>query len=88
MEEQRQTEVLKRLKITRGHLEKVIQMVEEGRYCIDILQQSLAVQSALREIDKIILKNHLLTCVARAMQGKKKEEVTEEIVALFEKARK
>lgn len=78
-------EVLKRLKIVRGHLGKIIQMVEEGRYCIDILQQSLAVQSALRKVDKIILKSHLLTCVARAMKSDKKEEVSEEIVTLFEK---
>lgn len=82
---QSQGEVLKRLKITRGHLGKIIQMVEEGRYCIDILQQSLAVQSALRKADKIILKNHLLTCVARAMKSDQKEEVSEEIVTLFEK---
>ena len=50
---------LKRLKSAQGHLDHVIKQVEEEKYCIDILQQSLAVQAALRAIDNIILKGVL-----------------------------
>lgn len=85
MQEQTKEEVLKRLKIIRGHLEKIIEMVEEGRYCVDTIQQSLAVQSALKKVDKLILKNHLVNCVAKAMEDGKTEEASEEIVNLFEK---
>jgi DNA-binding FrmR family transcriptional regulator len=59
--------LLHRLKIVRGHLDKVIQMVEVDRYCLDLIQQSQAVQSALAKIDELILENHLKTCVKDAM---------------------
>lgn len=55
--------VLHRLKIAKGHLQKVIQMVETDQYCIDVIHQSQAVQRALVKIDEVILENHLKTCV-------------------------
>lgn len=79
---------LKRLRSARGHLEHVIKQVEQEKYCIEILQQSLAVQSALRAVDNIILKGHLEEHVAHAMHGKDKEKSIQEVVDVFEKARK
>lgn len=79
--------ILHRLKISNGHLEKVIQMVEEGKYCIDVLHQSQAVQKALSETDRVILENHLNTCVADAISKEKKEEVIKELMNVFEKRR-
>lgn len=58
-----QERILHRLKIAQGHLKKVIQMVESGEYCIDVITQSKAVQSALKEVDSLTLENHLKTCV-------------------------
>jgi len=80
-----QHKILHRLKIANGQLERIIAMVEEGQYCIHIIHQSLAVQSALRQIDQIILKNHLETCVADAMKEGKQEEVIEEVMKVMEK---
>ncbi|MBI2008666.1 metal-sensing transcriptional repressor [Candidatus Amesbacteria bacterium] len=60
--------VLHRLKIARGHLDKVIRMVQDDEYCIDILTQSQAVQGQLSEVDAKILEKHLSTCVADAMK--------------------
>ena len=77
--------ILHRLKISLGHLEKVIRMVEKGEYCIDVLHQSQAVQKALKETDNVILENHLNTCVADAISKGKKEEVIEELMNVFEK---
>src|SRR5258708_36825958 len=54
-------QILHRMKIARGHLDKVIRMTEDGVYCIDIVQQSIAVQGALKKIHEIILKNHMET---------------------------
>lgn len=79
---------LKRLKSARGHLNHVVKLVEEEKYCIDILQQSLAVQSALRAIDNVILKGHLEEHVIQAMHGKNREKSIQEIVDVFEKARR
>ena len=60
------SEILHRLKISRGHLNKIIKMVEEDKYCIDIVHQSLAVQAALKKADGLVLKNQLQTCVAES----------------------
>lgn len=77
-------EIIRRLRVIEGHLRKVRQMVGEDRYCVDILQQSLAVQNALKKVDEIILDSHLHTCVVEAVGEKKKEKI-EEILELFKK---
>ena len=80
-----QRKILHRLKIARGHLDKVISMVEGNEYCIDVIHQSIAVQSALRQIDHVILKNHMETCVADSIKKGKSEEVIEEVMRVMEK---
>ncbi|MBI5621118.1 metal-sensing transcriptional repressor [Candidatus Gottesmanbacteria bacterium] len=77
--------ILHRLKIARGHLDKVIGMVEEGHYCIDVVHQSMAVQAALREADHVILKNHMETCVADSIRKGESSEVIEEVMKIMEK---
>ncbi len=79
--------ILHRLKIARGQLEKVIKMVEDDSYCIDILHQSQAVQAGLKETDNLMLENHLRTCVADAIAEGKKEEAIDEIMQVFDKRR-
>lgn len=76
-----------RLSIVLGHLEKVREMIATDRYCIDILQQSLAVQSALKRIDEILLKNHLETCVTSAVKSGKKQKTIDEVIEVFKKGR-
>lgn len=81
-------EALKRLRTARGHLDHVISQVEAEKYCIDILQQSLAVQSALKAIDHMILKGHLQEHVSEAMKGQNKEKAIEEVIDVFDRARR
>lgn len=82
--------VARRLKIISGHLNKIIQMVEEDRYCIDILQQSLAVKNALKAVDNLILERHLKRCVSQAVKGTpaEKEKSISEVLEIFQKARR
>ena len=82
------SESLKRLRGARGHLDHVISQVEAEKYCIDILQQSLAVQSALRAVDHLILKGHLEEHVSEAMHGKDKQRSIDEVIDIFSRARK
>ena len=77
--------ILHRLKISRGHLDKVIEMMEKGAYCIDVLHQSQAVQKALSETDHLILENHLNTCVVDAIKEGKTNKVISEIMAVIQK---
>ena len=82
-----QERILHRLKITRGHLEKVIKMVGADEYCIDVLHQSQAVQRALEETDSVILENHLKTCASDAINKGKKEEAIKEVMSVFKRMR-
>ncbi len=76
---------INRLKIIEGHLRKVREMVEENRYCIDILNQSLAVQNALKRVDEIILEDHLKTCVSKAIKNNRSEKSIREILDLLKR---
>jgi DNA-binding FrmR family transcriptional regulator len=78
--------IVHRLKITRGHIDKVINMVESGEYCIDIVHQSLAVQAALKKIDQMILRNHMETCMADSIKKGESKEVVDEVIKVMEKS--
>lgn len=85
MKIQSKEQIIKRLKRARGHLTKVIKMVEEGDYCPDILLQSSAVQAALKKTDEIILDSHLHTCVVPKLGGKTDEKALEELLDVFKR---
>ena len=82
----KQAQTLKRLKIIEGHLRGVIRMAEEDAYCIDIIRQIQAVQSALNKVSTGILEDHLNSCVITAIQGddlSERERVLKEITDVF-----
>ncbi|MBE6930273.1 MAG: metal-sensing transcriptional repressor [Ruminococcaceae bacterium] len=60
--------VVNRLSRAIGHLEKVKQMVEEGRDCSEVLVQLAAVRSAINNTGKLILKDHLNHCIVHAVE--------------------
>lgn len=78
-------QILHRYQIAKGHLEKVISMLESDAYCISVVHQSLAVQAAMKKADEAVLKNHLETCVADSI---KKGESTEAIAEVMEVLKK
>jgi len=77
--------VVHRLKISLGHLKKVIEMVENGEYCIDIIHQSQALQKAIKNVDELILENHLRTCAAKAIRSGKEKEAIKELMGIIKK---
>lgn len=74
-----------RLQIAQGHLKKILNMVEDGQYCIDVIHQSQAVQSALQEADSAILENHLKTCVVDHIKRGEAKTSIDEIMNVFKK---
>jgi DNA-binding FrmR family transcriptional regulator len=56
-------------KKARTHLEKIMKMVEEGEYCIDIMQQNLAVIGLLKSAHQMLMEGHLNTCFKNAMKS-------------------
>lgn len=72
--------VLNRLKTARGHLEGVIRMVESDEYCPEIMKQLSAVQGSLERASRLVLRNHLQTCVAAAMAAGRIDEIVDELM--------
>jgi DNA-binding FrmR family transcriptional regulator len=78
--------IVHRMKIARGHLDKVIEMVESGHYCIDVIHQSMAVQAALKQVDELTLKNHMETCVAEEIRKGNAKEVIAEVMKVVSRS--
>ncbi len=82
---------LVRLRTIEGHLKGINRMVENGDYCIDVIRQIQAVQSALDKVSSMILDEHLKTCVITAVRGEdisERERVLAEIGEIFEHSNK
>ncbi|HUQ04290.1 MAG TPA: metal-sensitive transcriptional regulator [Kofleriaceae bacterium] len=63
------TRNLNRLRRIEGQVRGIAKMVEDDRYCIDILDQVAAVEKALRAVSAELVKNHLRHCVRHALDG-------------------
>lgn len=78
--------IITRLSRIEGQVRGIARMVEEGRYCIDILTQVQAVKAALRRVEENILKDHAASCVASAIKSGDAKDQTKkfsELVELF-----
>jgi DNA-binding FrmR family transcriptional regulator len=71
---------VRRLQTSIGHLQAVLRMVEDEAYCPDIMKQLSAVQGSLERVNRVVLRNHLETCVADAMQHGRGDEIVEELM--------
>jgi DNA-binding FrmR family transcriptional regulator len=69
-----------------GHLNAVYRMVDEKKYCIDVLNQLKAVQAALDKTAEAILRQHLETCVVDAVQNQDSGRVIAELIQVFRQA--
>ena len=81
---------INRLNRISGQVRGVAQMVEDDRYCIDILHQLQAVKSALAKVETQILKDHAACCVSEAIASgdeADQREKFEELIDLFAKRR-
>jgi DNA-binding FrmR family transcriptional regulator len=82
------TALTKRLRRIEGQVRGLQKMVDEDRYCADVLVQIASVQEALRGVGKLLLQNHLSHCVTTAIRGADPEEsarVVAELVDLWGK---
>jgi DNA-binding FrmR family transcriptional regulator len=71
------------MKIAHGHLNKVIKMLENDEYCINILHNSLAVQKALKSIDMIIMEDHLKTCAVDQIKEGKETQMVKDLIGIY-----
>ena len=79
-----QRDLIHRLNRIEGQVRGIRKMVEEHKYCVDILTQVSAVQSALHSFNRELLANHIKTCVVQDIQ-QGKEETIDELVKTLQK---
>ncbi|AYD41444.1 transcriptional regulator [Clostridium fermenticellae] len=73
------------LRTSKGQIEGIIKMLEDGRYCIDVSNQIYAAQSLLKKANLLILRQHLNHCVKQAFLHDSGDEKVDEIINLLSK---
>lgn len=79
---------LRRLKILEGQVRGVARLVEEEKYCVDIITQIEAVKKALSSVEHVILENHLATHVVEQIRGGKHGKALDEIMKVYKLSQK
>jgi DNA-binding FrmR family transcriptional regulator len=83
---QKNPKILSRLSRIEGQVRGISRMIEEERYCIDVLTQLQAIKAALRKVEEDVLKDHASHCVAHAIKSgdvTDQKQKFEELVELF-----
>ena len=83
MDSDSKTEALKRLNYIEGHLAGIRRMLEEDKYCVDVLKQTYAVRRAIEKMEGILLEGHLHSCVIDGIKTGREEQVVEELKDLY-----
>lgn len=80
--------LMHRLKIIEGQVRGLQEMIEDGKYCIDVITQTSAVKQALSGVEDVIMENHLGTCLVDQIKKGQTEKVTKEILKVYGLKRK
>lgn len=80
MQADKKQSALNRLKTVRGHLDAVVAMVEDERYCPEIMKQVSALQGSLEKVNRVLLENHVETCVMHAVAEGRTGEIVDELM--------
>lgn len=82
------SELRQRLKKVAGQINGIDKMIDEGRYCVDILQQILAARAALNKVSLIILESHAKSCVVTAIKEDRAEQSINELMDVMKQFNK
>jgi CsoR family transcriptional regulator, copper-sensing transcriptional repressor len=74
---------IRRLRIIQGQIKGLERMVQQEKYCVDVINQSLAVKQALSGVEDLVLANHLSTHVIHQMKSGKEAKVIAEILQIY-----
>ena len=76
-------DALKRLSYIEGHLSGIRKMLEEDKYCVDVLKQTYAVRRAIEKMESLLLEGHLRSCVVEGITTGRADEMVEELRDLY-----
>ena len=88
MKKEMKPRAIRRLKIIEGQIRGLQKMVEEDKYCIDIITQASAIKEALSGVEDLLLENHLSTHVIHQIKNGEDAQATEEILKVYKLKRK
>ena len=77
-------DAIKRVNYIDGHLTGVRKMIEEDRYCVDVIRQTYAIRRALQKLEGVLIDGHLRSCVPDAYRDGHDDQMREELKDLFE----
>ena len=76
-------DALRRLSYIEGHLAGIRKMIQEDRYCVDVIKQTHAVRRAIEKLEHVLLEGHLQHCVPAGIKGDREHEVISELLDLY-----
>ncbi len=76
-------DALKRLAYIEGHLAGVRKMVQDDRYCVDVLKQTYAIRRAIEKLEGVLLEGHLETCVVDGIKEGRQRQIVDELRELY-----
>ena len=88
MKKELKLRAVRRLKIIEGQIRGLQKMVEEDKYCIDIITQASAIKEALSSVEDLLLENHLSTHVIHQIKNGQEQQATEEILKVYKLKRR
>lgn len=88
MNKEMQKKLVNRLRRVEGQVRGLVKMVEQEKYCIDIITQSSAVKEALSSVEDLLLENHLSTHVAEQMKSGQERQAMKEIMTVFKRSKR
>lgn len=80
--------LIQRLKIIEGQIRGLQNMIDKDIYCIDVITQTSAVKQGLSNIEDVLMKNHLGTCLVNQIKKGRTGQATEEILKVYKLKRK
>ncbi len=88
MNQNTKSRAIRRLKIAEGQIRGLQKMIDDDKYCVDIITQASAIKEALSSIEDLLLENHLETHVVHQIQHGKEDQAVEEILKVYKLKRK
>ena len=76
-------DTLRRLNYIEGHLDGVRRMVQEDKYCVDILKQTYAVRKSIEKLERVMLGSHMETCIIPGIEQGRQEQIVTELKELY-----
>lgn len=88
LNEKEQIDLKKRLRRISGQINGIDKMIDEHRYCIDVLQQITAAKAALNQVALIMIESHTKSCVVNAIKENRTNEAVDELMSILSKISK